>query len=82
LRISVGPFTVFFSIAYRARLPNLSPVEQFPSGHRHLSCFAVDVRLGNLTTALVSVPHAGNRIAFDAGDHPEVGQWIRRKLER
>lgn len=58
----------------------LSTLDEFSAGQRNLKCRTAHVDLDNRTVAIVSVPHLGDRLQYDIGDHPEVMRWVKDKL--
>lgn len=55
--------------------------EQFPAGERDGWCRAGLVRLADRDVNLVSIPHLGQRIAYDLTQHAKALNWVKGKLE-
>jgi hypothetical protein len=58
----------------------LSIAEPFPSGKGKYYCRAARIRVEGLDVNLVSVPHLGERVAYDITEYPDALEWVKTKL--
>ena len=64
----------------RTQGQSISELEEAPAGDGRLRLYSARVRIGSLTTSVVSVPHLGQRPGYDPSAFPKAMSWVATKL--